>query len=98
MIGNKTSEISELYRFIVPKYAARWKDLGIQLKIPEYYLDTIAANNNHSQSYCQDCCKAVLKKWMDITPNATWNMLQKAIGDLPIRAEQHHHVRDCDIL
>ena len=98
MIGNEKPEISELHRSVVPKYAARWKDLGIQLKIPEHDLDTIVANNKNSQSYCQDCCKAMLKKWMEITPNATRNVLQKAIDDLPIRAEQHHHVRDCDIL
>ena len=98
MIGNEKPEISELHRSIVPKYAAQWKDLGIQLKIPEHHLDIIAANNKHSQSYCQDCCKAMLKKWMEITPDATRNVLQKAIDDLPIRAEQHHHVHDCDIL
>ena len=83
MIGNKTPEISELHRAIVPKYAARWEDLGIQLKIPEHHLDTIAANNKNSKSYCQDCCKAMLKKWMEITPKATWSMLQKAINNLP---------------
>ena len=98
MIGNEKPEISELHRSVVPKYAARWKDLGIQLKIPEHHLDIIAANNKQSQSYCQDCCKAMLKKWMEITPDATRNVLQKAIDDLPIRAEQHHRVRDCDIL
>ena len=83
MIGNEKLEIPELHRFFVPKYAARWKDLGIQLKIPEYHLDTIATNNKNSESYCQDCCKAILKKWMEITPNANWNMLQKAIDNLP---------------
>ena len=82
LIGNKKLEISELHRSIVPKYAARWKDLGIQLKIPEYHLDAIAADNKNSQSFSRECCKAVLKKWMEITPDATWNMLQKAINDL----------------
>ena len=82
MIGNGKPEISELHRSIVPKYAARWKDLGIQLKIPEHHLDTIAANNRNSQSFCQDCCKTMLKKWMEISPYATWNTLQKAIDNL----------------
>ena len=98
MIDNEKPEISELHRSIVPKHAARWKDLGIQLKLPEHDLDTIAANNKNSQSYCQDCCKAMLKKWMEVTPDATWSMLQKATDDLPIRAEQRHHDRVCDIL
>ena len=29
----------------MPKYAARWKDLGIQLSIDAYTLDAIAVNN-----------------------------------------------------
>ena len=82
LIDNEKPEISELHGSIVPKYAARWKDLGIQLKIPEHHLDTIAADNKNSQSYSKECCKAMLKKWMEITPDATWNMLQKAIDDL----------------
>ena len=76
-------EISELHRSIVPKYAARWKDLGIQLKIDVHHLDTIAANYQHHPSYSQQCCIAMLRKWMDTNPDATWNMLQKAINNLP---------------
>ena len=79
LLDNKKIEISELHRSIVPKYAARWKDLGIQLKIPENHLDIIEADNKKSQ----ECCKAMLQKWMEITPDVTWNMLQKAISNLP---------------
>ena len=80
--GSGKPEVSELHRHIVPKYAARWRDLGVQLKIPDHDLDTIAANNANHNSYCQDCCKAMLKKWMELTPNATWSLLQMAIDRL----------------
>ena len=83
MIDNKKPEISELHSHIVPKYAVRWKDLGIQLKIPEHNLDAIEVDNINHPSYCEQCCKKMLKKWMEITPDATWNTLQKAINDLP---------------
>ena len=75
-------KISELHSRIVPKYAARWRDLGVQLKVPEYHLNTIAVNNTNHPSYCQECCKALLQKWMEITPNATWSMLYMAINCL----------------
>ena len=83
MIGDKKPEISELHRSIVPKYAAQWKDLGIQLKIPKYHLDAIAVDNVNHPSHSQQCCTAMLMKWMELTPDATWSMLQKAINDLP---------------
>ena len=82
-IGDKPVELSELYRDIVPKYAARWRDLGVHLKIPIYHLDTIAVNNTHHPSYSEQCCKAVLHKWIQITPNPTQSVLQKAIDCLP---------------
>ena len=61
----------------------KWKDLGIQLKIPKYHLDAIAVDNVNHPSHSQQCCTAMLMKWMELTPDATWSMLQKAINDLP---------------
>ena len=81
-LGDSKLELSELYRDIVPKYAAKWRDLGVELKIQKYQLDAIAADNANHLSYNEQCCKAVLQKWMEITPNHTWNMLQKAIDGL----------------
>ena len=77
--GNRKPELSELHRQIVPKYAARWRDLGVQLKIPINYLDEIAEDNANRPSCSRKCCKAMLQKWMEITPNATWDMLHSAI-------------------
>ena len=72
-------ELSELHRDIVPKYAARWRDLGVELQIPVEHLNIIAADNVHHPSYSEHCCKAMLQKWMEITPNPTWTALQKAV-------------------
>ena len=80
--GSGKPEVSELHRYIVPKYAARWRDLGVQLKIPEHHLNTIAVNNTNHPFYSEQCCKVMLRKWMEITPDATWSILQLAIGCL----------------
>ena len=81
-LGDRMPELSELHRDIVPKYAAKWRDLGVELKIPVHQLDCIAVNHTNHPQYSEQCCKAVLLKWMEITPNPTWTVLQKAIGGL----------------
>ena len=75
-------EVSELHRYVVPKYAARWRDLGQLLELPEHYLNAIAQDNLYHPLCNERCCKSVLKKWMEITPDATWNSLQMAIDFL----------------
>ena len=81
-LGDLQPKQSDLNRYIAPKYAARWNDLGVQLKVPRQYLDAIAADKtNHPSS--EQCCKAMLQKWIEITPNATWNILQQSTSHLP---------------
>ena len=81
-LGNGKPEVKELHTQIVPKCAAKWRDFGVQLKIPEHHLNTIAVDNINHPSYSEQCCKAVLRKWMEITPNPTWRMLQMAVNCL----------------
>ena len=80
--GNRKPDVSELHKHIVPKYATRWRDLGVQLKLPISHLDEIAEDNANRPSCSRKCCKAMLQKWMKITPNATWDMLHSAIDCL----------------
>ena len=81
--GSGKPEVSELYKDIVPKYATRWRDLGVQLKIPEHHLNTIAVDNYNHPSCSEQCCKKMLQKWMEITPKPTLNSLKMAVGNLP---------------
>ena len=37
---------------------------------------------NHIRS--EQCCRAMLQKWMHMTPKPTWNKLNKAINNLPL--------------
>ena len=82
-LGDRKLQMLELSKNVVPKYAAVWRDLGMQLKIPSERLDAIAVNHGNHPHFAQQCCTAVLRKWLDITPNATWNMLRQAIDSLP---------------
>ena len=84
LLGNETPKESDLYKKIVKKHAARWKDLGVELEISMYFLDTIAIDYCNHPSFSEQCCKTVLWKWLEITPEASWNKLQKAIDNLPL--------------
>lgn len=67
----------------MPKVAARWKDLGQELKIPDYHLNTIEANNVHYSSHCEKCCQDMFRKWIQSTVSPSWDILQNAIDSLP---------------
>ena len=81
--GSRSPELYELHKHVVPKYAAKWEDLGAQLRIPEHHLKAIKTNKANHPSHVEQCCKAMLIKWMEITPQATWNELHMAINSLP---------------
>ena len=60
---------------MVNRIAGKWKDLGVQL-LPSEMVDIIAVDNLHNAVSCH---KYILKKWLDITTDATWNQLIKAL-------------------
>ena len=84
LLGNEEPRFSDLYKDVVLKFATRWKDLGVELQIPMHHLEAIQLNNCHHPEHCQHCCKDMLRRWMEITPKPTWNILQKAIDNLPL--------------
>lgn len=83
-IGDTTPQLSDLQTKIIPQYAARWRDLGVQLDITTNSLDIIAANNVHHREYVNSCCRDMLIKWIEIDTEATWNKLHNAIVKLPL--------------
>ena len=84
MLGNAKPELRDLHKYIVPKYATKWEELGLLLKVPTHHLDIIKCDHPSS---CKECCKAMFKKWMEITLDATWDKLRKAINELPSSKE-----------
>ena len=53
----------------------QWYDLGLQLKLPPSTLDAIAADHQATD----DCKRAMLRKWLQSDPEATWERLAAAL-------------------
>ena len=66
--------LKDLHNILIPKIANDWYEVGIQLfnnsQLPK--LDEIRAtySSNHRQG-----CVEMLKYWLQITPEATWDNL-----------------------
>ena len=63
---------------MVISVADKWRDLGVQLlqPDPEKLLNIIAEDHPHD---VVRCCKRVFEKWLEITTDATWNELIRAL-------------------
>ena len=53
-----------------------WKQLGYQLSLDQTDLNIIAANNPHD---VERCCSAMFNLWLDKQPDASWEILRKAL-------------------
>ena len=61
------------------KYAIHWKKLGRNLEIDHNLLNIIEKNNPLD---CERCCSKMLSEWLDLTPNASWEMLSDAMDKI----------------
>ena len=61
---------------MVIKCAPNWKQLGRNLDLDDTLLNIIEKNNPHD---CERCCSKMLSEWLDLTPNASWKMLNNAM-------------------
>ena len=69
----------DLNRFVIKKYAADWKDVGLELGLQHGTLKVVKQNN---PLQVQDCLEEVLDKWLKLTPNATWRVLEIALTNV----------------
>ena len=79
---NETPCLQDIFKLIVPHYAADWEDLGVLLDIPRHYLKTIKVDNPCS---VERCCEKMFTYWLsskDIV--STWQNLLAAIELLPM--------------
>ena len=68
----------DLNRYIVHKYASDWEDIALELGLDEQVVAIIKKDNRE----CVDCIRNTLQKWLDLTPNATWKMLEVAVTNV----------------
>jgi len=69
----------DLNRYIVKKFATDWYDIGIELGFKIRVLDLIK-KDNPQQSV--DCLRKVLDKWLEVTDNPTWKILEVTLTNV----------------
>ncbi|XP_065883713.1 uncharacterized protein [Dysidea avara] len=74
---NATPNERDINRDVVPHCAAKWRELGTALGLTSSQLDII--NVDHPIS-CEERCRAMLRKWLDLYHSATWGQLVDAMG------------------
>ena len=77
--------LKELRNYITPNYATHWRVIGTQLSLPKGRLDIIKYDNHDK---AEPCCDAVLEKWLEVDPSASWEKLFKVIESPAVSSDQ----------
>ena len=83
--ATSTPLLKDLLCYITPNYAADWRMIGTLLSIPSGILEIIKYNNHDK---AEPCCDAVLKKWLEVNPSASWEKLLKVIESPAMSSDQ----------
>ena len=78
-IGNKRPKLRDLYKYVVPKCAHKWRYLGALLHFDQTELDIIFSNLRNDS---EECCRSLLSRWLEKNRGVSWNQLLSAIDDL----------------
>ena len=98
ILGDGVPSVQDLYLSVVPQYAVHWEALGIALGLEQHHLEIISQDNAHNPKRTEDCCKAMLLKWLKEIPSPTWDKLDDAINlirssSIRIVSDDFHYVR-----
>ena len=77
--GKDNVDLASLYKHVVP-ITTNWEDLGVHLGLKPYHLDCISRDNEYSPNRTKNCCRAVLKKWLELECSPTWGKLEDAVN------------------
>jgi len=77
-IGFDHPDMKDLLVHVIPFVAPYWEELGTQL-LPSNQAHQLPIIRSNNQQDVEKCCKEVLKFWLKVQPNATWNQLVDAI-------------------
>ena len=76
----KRPNLRDVYRYVVPKYAHKWRYLGAQLHFEQAELDIIFSNFRNDS---EECCRNLLSRWLEKNADASWAHLFSAIDSVP---------------
>ena len=74
---NTAPSLKELQKHIIPQYATDWKGIGNLLGVPDNALKIIEYDERNK---AEPCCTAMLNKWLQLDPTASWKCLLEAIN------------------
>jgi len=69
---NTTPSLKDLQQHFIPQYAAQWRVIGTRLGLPSERLDIIERDKFYQT---EDCCNAMLTKWLQVNTTASWRKL-----------------------
>ena len=69
----------DLHRYVIKKYAADWKNIGLELGLQ---FDTLKIIKQNNPLKVEDCLEDVLDRWLKSTRNATWRTLEVALTNM----------------
>lgn len=79
-VETKRPSMKDINRY-VKKYAANWKDIGLELEIDFDELAII--ERDHHSSDCVACFQVMINHWLKVTTdNATWKTLEVALTNV----------------
>ena len=68
-----------MHKHVVP-CITNWEDLGEHFGLKPYHLDCISRDNEYTPNRTKNCCRAVLKKWLELECSPTWGILEDAVN------------------
>ena len=80
IIESRRPTLRDVYRYVVPQYAHKWRLLGAELCFDQAELDIIFSNFRNDS---EECCRNLLSRWLNKNSDATWDQLLISIDNLP---------------
>ena len=74
-----------LNKYVRDKVASHWYDFGVELLENEYIEQLDIIEKNHPGDV-QTCCREMLKYWLQIDTEATWNTLTDSLEGIGKKA------------
>lgn len=82
--ATSTPLLKDLHNHVTPYHAVHWKVIGTKLGLPSETLRIIKYDNKDK---AEPCCDAVMEKWLEVDPSATWEKVFEAIKSLTSEGE-----------
>ena len=76
--------LKDLYQYVTPQYAAKWRIIGTLLDLTSGALDIIEHDNKKAVA----CCNDMWKKWLQVDITASWEKLFTVIESPAVSSGQ----------